>query len=169
MKPFALLLIAAVLTSPLGAQDSTRSAADSAASKATHLYRNPRRALILGSLIPGAGHIYAGEYVRGFLYYESVVAPIGMGVLVFELAGMCTAPIFSSEPCNPRPPWIPHALGVVAIGAGIWRWVWTARDAAHAAERANLKHSRKWAEVKPIIDAPGGPRGDWRVGVEIPW
>jgi hypothetical protein len=168
MKALVCILIASAWM-PLSAQDSTRATADSAAPHATHPYRDPHRALIFGSLIPGAGHIYAGEYGRGFVNYESVVYPMGLGAMMFAMTGMCTTPIFSPDPCNPRPKWVTQVLGGVAVGAGLWRWVWTARDATHAAERANLRHSRKAAAVKPIIDAPVGPRDDWRVGVEIPW
>jgi hypothetical protein len=164
MKPFVLLvLIAAVLTSPLGAQDSTPTRADSVVPAPTHLYRNPRAALILGSLIPGAGHIYAGEYWRGIANYEGTVASTGGGVVLILASNLCF------ERCNRGVQVLGDALGVVVVGAGIWHWVSTARDAPRAAERANAKHSRKAAPFKPIIDAPAGATRDWHVGVEIPW
>lgn len=163
MKSLVLFLIAAVLTSPLSAQDSTPTTADSAAPTATHLYRNPHRALIFGSLFPGAGHVYAGEYVRGFLYYESVVAPIGMGAMGIMISSICLAR------CNRGGQVLGEAASAMLVGAGVWQWVSTARDAAHAAERANVKHSRKSARFKPIIAAPVGTHGDWDLGVEIPW
>lgn len=169
MKPLVLLvLIAAVLTSPLGAQDSTGTPADSVIPTPTHLYRNPRRALIIGSVIPGAGHIYAGEYWRGFLNYEFTVMTLGSGVMVF-IVDKCTFTFLSTERCDPGPQWPHQALGVATVGLGFWQWVSSARDAAHAAERANEKHRRKMAKVKPIIEAPVGSRGNWRAGIEIPW
>lgn len=163
MKPLVLLLIAAALASPLAAQDTTRATADSSVPTTTHLYRNPHRALIFGSLIPGAGHIYAGEYVRGFLYYESVVAPIGMGAMGILVSSICLTR------CNRGGQLLGQAAGAMLVGTGVWQWVSTARDAAHAAERANFKHGRKAAKLKPIIGAPVGTRGDWNLGVEIPW
>jgi hypothetical protein len=168
MRPLVLLLIAAALTSPLGAQDSTRTTGDSAGPTATHLHRNPRRALIIGSVIPGAGHIYAGEYWRGFLNYELTVMTLGAGAMVF-IVDKCTFTFLSTERCNSGPQWPHQVLGVATVGLGFWQWVKSARDAAHAAERANEKHRRKMARAKPIIEAPVGSHGNWRAGVEIPW
>ncbi len=168
MKALVGILIAAALTSPLSAQDSSRATADSALTPATTPYRNPHRALIFGSLIPGAGHIYAGEYWRGFLNYEMTVGSIGMGVLVF-IVDKCTFSFLSTTRCDPGPQWPHQALGVLTVGLGVWQWVSSARDAPRAAERANAKHRRKAAEAKPIIEAPVGSHGDWRAGVAIPW
>ena len=168
MKPLFCILIATVWISPLSAQDSTRTTADSASTPATALYRDPHRALIFGSLIPGAGHIYAGEYWRGFLNYEMTVGTIGMGAMVF-IVDKCTFSFLSATRCDPGPQWPHQALGVLTVGLGVWQWVSSARDAAHAAERANEKHRRKTDKAKPIIEAPVGSRGEWRVGVAIPW
>jgi hypothetical protein len=180
MKALVSILIVAAWVSPLIAQDTTRFAADSAnasdtprsADSATspdsHPYRSPRRALILGSLIPGAGHIYAGEYWRGIGNYEFTVMSIGMGAMVFILDD-CAFSFLSATRCDSGPQWPHQALGVAAVGVGLWRWVSSARDAPHAAERANEKHRRKMLQAKPIIQAPLGARGDWRAGVMIPW
>jgi hypothetical protein len=166
MKALVCILIATAWISPLGAQDSTRATPDSAVPAATHLYRSPRRALILGSLIPGAGHIYSGEYFKGVSNYVGTIFTIGGGALIYVLDD-CALALFSA--CKPGPQWPSRIFGAVAIGAGVWTWISSARDAPRAAERANVKHSRKSAAVKPIIDAPVWPHGDWRVGVEIPW
>jgi hypothetical protein len=163
-----LLIVVAAWTSPSGAQDSTRTVPDSTPTPATSLYRDPHRALILGSLIPGAGHIYAGEYWRGFLNYEATVGAIGLGVMVF-IVDKCTFTFLSTTHCDPGPEWPHRLLGVVTVGSGIWEWISSARDAAHAAERANAKHRRKMAGAKPIVAGPGGSHGDWRAGVAIPW
>ena len=166
MKPLVLLLlIATALASPLAAQDTTRATADSSLQTTTHLYRNPRLARILGSVIPGAGHIYAGEYWRGVVNYEGVVATIGMGAMGFAVSGLCPG----WTPCSPAHQILVDVMSGAIVGVGVWRWMSTARDAAHAAERANVKHSRKAATLKPIIGAPVGTHGDWNLGVEIPW
>ena len=170
MKALVCTLIAAAWISPLSAQDSTRTTADSASTPATTpattLYRDRHRALILGSLVPGAGHIYAGEYWRGFGTYVGTLGIMGMGALVYILDD-CAFAFFSA--CKPGPQWPSRIGGAVGIGAGIWTWISSARDAPHAAERANARHRRKAAEAKPIIEAPVGSHGDWRVGVAIPW
>ena len=168
MKALVCTLIAAAWISPLSAQDSSRATADSASTPATTLYRDPHRALIFGSLIPGAGHIYAGEYWRGFLNYEMTVGAIGGGVLVF-IVDKCTFSFLSATRCDPGPQWPHQVLGVTVVGLGLWQWISSARDAPRAAERANERHGRKTAQAKPMIEAPAGSHGDWRVGVAIPW
>jgi hypothetical protein len=168
MKAFVCILISTAWISPLSAQDRTRMMADSASTQASpgsastpsaSLYRNPRRALILGSLIPGAGHIYAGEYWHGVIAYEGTVATIGLGAMTFIL-DKCTLTFLSDPGCDPGPQWPHQALGVAVVGLGLWEWVSSARDAAHAAERANERHRRKSAQAKPIIEAPAGSQRD---------
>lgn len=177
MKALVCILISTAWISPLSAQDSTRATADSASTqarpdsastRATSLYRNPRRALILGSLIPGAGHIYAGEYWHGVIAYEGTVTTIGMGVMTY-IFDKCMLSFLSTTRCDSGPAWPHQALGVAVVGLGLWEWVSSARDAAHAAERANERHRRKTAQARPIIEAPVGSHGDWRAGVAIPW
>ena len=159
MKALAALLIAAALASPLNAQDSTLAS--------PHPYRSPRRALILGSIIPGAGHIYAGEYWHGIRNYEATVMTIGLGTMTF-IVDRCTFSFLSTTTCDPGPQWPHRAAGVALVGLGFWQWISSARDAPRAAERANEKHRRKNAKAKPIFEAPVGSDGNWRAGLAIP-
>ncbi len=169
MKAFVtLLIVVAAWTSPSGAQDSTRTAPDSTLPPATSLYRDPHRALVLGSLIPGAGHIYAGEYWHGILNYEGTVGTIGVGVMTF-LVDKCMLSFLSATRCDSGPQWPHQVLGVTVVGLGVWGWISSARDAARAAERANERHRRKMAQAKPIISVPAGSHSDWHAGVVIPW
>ena len=168
MKALVTILILAACTSPLVAQDTTITTPDSTLPRATSLYRDPHRALILGSIIPGAGHIYAGEYWHGFLNYEGTVGTIGLGVMTF-LVDKCMLSFLSTTRCDSGPQWPHQVLGVTVVGLGVWGWISSARDAAHAAERANERHRRKMAQAKPIIVAPGASHADWRAGVAIPW
>jgi hypothetical protein len=172
MKALAVVMLASALGSPLKAQDTTRVAADSTDSLVAPLYRNPKRALILGSVIPGAGHIYAGEYVHGFFAYEATVGGIGGGVLTFMLDRCALESLrllFNGRTttCKSGPQWPHQTLGVALVGAGIWEWISSARDAAHAAERANAKHLRHRPTATPIIEAPVDSHSGWRVGTEI--
>lgn len=180
MKPLIGILIVAAWISPLRAQDTTdttKARPDSAnvtsvtesvaAAPETHPYRNPREALILGSLIPGAGHIYAGEYWHGVVNYETTVMSIGMGVMTF-LVNKCTFDLFDPN-CKPGPEWPHQLLGVAVVGLGFRQWILSARDAPRAAERANERHRRKMAQARPIIGPTGGFHGEWHAGVEIPW
>jgi hypothetical protein len=166
MKALAGLLLVSVLASPLSAQDTTRVTADSTNRLVTPLYRNPKRALILGSMIPGAGHIYAGEYVKGFFIYEAAVGGIGFGALTFMM-DRCMLSFLSTTPCKSGPQWPHQVAGAALVGLGIWEWISSARDAPHAAERANAKHLRHGPTVTPIVGAPVDTRSGWRVGAEV--
>ena len=166
MKALAVVMLASALVSPLKAQDSTRVAADSTDTLAARLYRNPKRALILGSVIPGAGHIYSGEYWRGFVTYGATVGAIGEGVMVY-IWDRCTFSFLSTTPCKSGAQLPRHALGVAIVGLGIWEWISSARDAAHAAERANARHLRQRPTATPIIEAPVDSHSGWRLGTEI--
>ena len=120
MRVIMSLCIAVLPILPLGAQDPAPGAVDSTTSSKESPYRNPHRALVLGSLIPGAGHIYAGEYLHGFLTYEGTVGAIGMGTLVF-IMDRCTFTFLNAEPCKSGPAW-PHRVAgatIVAWASGI--------------------------------------------------
>jgi hypothetical protein len=165
MKALVNLMFVAVWTLPLSAQDTTKAADDSAVILMTVPYRSPHGALILGSLIPGAGHIYSGEYLHGFLNYETTVGMIGGGVMVYYF-DVC-AFNFLDPTCKSGPRWPYQVLGVASVGMGIWEWISSARDAPHAAERANAKHRRKTLTPTPIIEPPVDSHSGWRVGAAI--
>jgi hypothetical protein len=160
--------IAVLLVSPLGAQEPTQGALDSTTSRPERPYRNPHRALVLGTLIPGAGHIYAGEYVTGILTYEATVGAIGGGTLVF-LFDKCIFTFLSSSTCKPGPEWPHQLLGVTIVGMGIWKWISSARDAPSAAERANTRHRGQTSALTPYIAPFSGPADATDVGVSIRW
>jgi len=167
MRVFAGILLISVCATPLSAQDTVRVAADSTFQQTEPLYRSPKRALILGSLIPGAGHIYAGEYVRGFLNYEATVGSIAEGVLVYLFSDKCMFDFLSTTPCKSGAQWPRQALGAGLVGLGAWMWVSTARDAPRAAERANERHRRAAQRAQPIIQPPADSHSRWRVGAEV--
>ncbi len=164
MKLVTACLIAAAYGLPLGAQDLSGVVIDSVTS---HQYRSPQKARVLGSLFPGAGHIYAGEYARGYLIYLSTVAGIGGGMMIYIMDD-CTFSWLSAERCNPGPQWPHQVLGIAAIGAGLWGWIAGARDAPRAAERANECHRRK-ASVSPILQPVLMPEIGARAGFVLRW
>ena len=170
MKPLIGILIVAVWISPVNAQETTNATnakSDWSATPESHPYRSPRKALILGSLFPGAGHIYAGEYWRGVMNYEGTASALFLGSWMF-LVDNCTFD-FLNPNCDPGPEWPHQAFGVAVVGLGFWEWISSARDAPRAAERANERHRRKTAQARPIIGPAAGSHGGWHAGVEIPW
>ena len=163
-----IFCITLLLVFPLGAQDTGRGTLDSTTSTAVGPYRDPHRALVLGALIPRAGHIYAGEYLTGFFTYEATVGAIGGGTLVF-IANNCLFTFLSTTTCKPGPEWPHQLLGIAVVGVGIWEWISSARDAPHAAERANARHHARSLAVTPIIAPFSGPANASQIGVSVHW
>jgi hypothetical protein len=153
---------------PLRAQDTASAIPDSTNVRAEKPYRSPHRALVFGSLIPGAGHIYAGEYLRGIGTYEVTVGAIGLGTMVF-LVNKCTFTFLSGSTCKSGPEWPHQALGIAVVGIGIWGWISSARDAPRAAERANARHAARSSGVTPFIAPFSGPANATQVGVSVQW
>ena len=153
---------------PLGAQDTVSRAPEPTSSSVHKPYRNPHKALVLGSIIPGAGHIYAGEYFKGFVNYEATVSAIGLGTLVF-IADKCMFAFLDATPCKSGPAWPHQTLGVAIVGLGIWGWISSARDAPHAAERANARHEARASRVSPFIAPVSGAGNASQIGVSIQW
>jgi hypothetical protein len=161
---FVTALLAVAVALP--AQESTR-ARRARLGAADTLYRDPVSARVLGAIIPGAGHVYAGEYGRGLGYYYGTVGTIGMGAMTYVL-DKCAFSFLSLEPCKSPPAW-PHqvaGVAIVAYGAGVW--VYSAIDAGHAAERANKRHARQHAAVSPFV-APRAGNGGANVGLSVAW
>jgi hypothetical protein len=164
MKYLFYLLLVACLNTTLLAQDTT----EVAPQQTPKPYRDPHKARILGSVFPGAGHIYAGEYLRGYGYYVATVGEVGSGVLVF-MVDRCTFSFLSATSCDPGPQWPHRALGIAMVGAGIWSWVSSARDAPRAAERANARHEARRLQVKPFIEPVREPNAEFHTGLNVSW
>lgn len=165
MKVLIVLLLVPIVASALTAQDTTRVVSDSLSKVGTSLYRDPHRARVLGTLIPGAGHVYAGEYWRGFVDGIGAIAAIGLGAVVYNKH---QEPFCIISPC-PRASQTPHRLaGAVMIGTGLWTWFSDARDAPHAAERANAKHRAKSVMITPFIDPATKPK-ELSGGIAVSW
>jgi TM2 domain-containing membrane protein YozV len=157
-----------LLSAPtLAAQDTTsRSVGDSASASSVAPYRDPHRARILGAIIPGAGQFYAGEYFRGYMAFVATGSSLVMGPLIFSMDG-CTL-VFLRE-CDPNPKWPYKAVGSFLVGAAFWKWFSTARDAPHAAERANARHRAKTSTLTPLIEPSPTIPGQWNTGVTVRW
>ena len=164
MKFFLYLVLLSCLNTTLLAQDTTVDVPR----QAPKPYRDPHKAKILGSLFPGAGHIYAGEYLRGYEYYAATVGMTGSGVLVF-MVDRCTFSFLSTTSCDPGPQWLHRAMGIAMVGLGICSWVWGARDAPRAAERANARHEARKLKIKPLIEPAHDPNAEFHAGLNVSW
>ena len=168
MKVILAVCFAALLSTRSDAQDITSAVPNSSTPPESRPYKDPHRALVLGSLIPGAGHIYAGEYFKGFIAYEGTVGTIGVGAMVF-LADKCMLSFLSTTKCESGPAWSHQLLGVAMVGTGIWGWISSARDAPRAAERANARHAAQSRTLTPIIDPFSESTNGPRIGLSLRW
>ena len=169
MRAAVLVFLTAVSVTCLGAQDTTRTLGDSTSVSTEKPYRDPHRAKVLGTIFPGVGHIYAGEYFRGFAAYVVTINGIGIGTIVFLLDRCALAALSWSECKNPPPQWLHQVTGILMVGAGFWTWISTARDAPHAAERANAKHRSKTLKVAPFVEPSAEPGAQWHAGLAVSW
>ena len=142
----ATMLAVSVAAASAGAQDSTR--VDTEPDSLASWYRDPHTAQTLGSFIPGAGHLYAGEKLRGLGLGGAALIGIVSGI-VFLTARECHLVTFGVETCNSDASAVNRINGITNLGVGVAAWVFGAIDAPHAAQRANEK-ARLRVSVAPI-------------------
>lgn len=145
----ALLLLAA----PLGAQEMPRPFAPQQARVADGP-KNPTTARVLG-IVPGLGHLYAGEPGRGAIVAGTFVGLLAVGTLavVGDCAAAWTEPECGSSAVTDVV--IPVAL-IGTIGFSIW-------DAGRAAHRTNV---RRGTPVRLTLGMPADGAG-YRVGMRV--
>ena len=122
--------------------------------------KNPTAARLLG-IIPGAGHMYAGEVGRGLLVFVGTLGVLAAGSYVY--ASDCF--MQDSGKCDGG-----AAVGVVAVIATSGLWVWSIVDAGRAARRTNAKRAAGTSlilEPTRIPTALGDDRAAVRLGVRI--
>lgn len=112
-------------------------------------YRDPRTAQTLGSFLPGAGHLYAGETLRGFGLGAAAVFGIASGI-VFLNRHECRFVTFGVQDCNTAVSSTDRINGVTQIAVGVAAWVFGAIDAPRAALRANEK-ARHRVAIAPFL------------------
>jgi hypothetical protein len=156
----ALLLATVPGASPCAAQEP--SPVDSAGAVAHPRHKQPAVAFALGALVPGLGHVYAGEDDRGNTIAAAAVTPIVIGGMI-ELAAAfsqvsCSMP-YGSE-CRDTRRADRTATVLALIGAAVWAF--GAVDAIGAAGRAN---GRPHLRPAAISAAPWCPASI----VPVPW
>jgi hypothetical protein len=94
-------------------------------------FKSPTTARIIG-IIPGAGHMYAGETKRGFAYLGGLIA---LGVVGGTMVAVdCAADTYSTDnSCDSSAG--ENLLTAAVIGV----WGWSIYDAGRAAQRTNAK------------------------------
>lgn len=134
--------------------------------------RNPGTAAVLGTLIPGAGLAYAGQWVRGVGTYFGTIGTVALGSgLVF--IDRCTFAFSDSGRCNPGTVWPQRTLGVGLIATGLGLWAYSAVDATRIVKRNNARkiagRRAMFGNIEPAVAAPGAPGDPWMLGVHATW
>ena len=159
--PRAVLAGSLLFVTTAGAQQVPVSTATQADTTVSAL-KSPTTARVIG-IIPGAGHMYAGEVGRGFLYLGGTLGILVAGALVS--VADCYADLFSpAQDCGSN-----TAETVTLIAAG-GLWVWSIVDAGRAARRTNAKHAASASlilEPARIPVARGADHTGVRLGLRI--
>ena len=149
MLPLSLAVLV-LSVSPLAAQGGK--APVSVTNQSSGSAKSPMAARVIG-IIPGAGHMYAGETRRGFAYLGGI---IGLGLVGgLALAADCIGDYgASSETCSSKTG--ENLLTAAILGV----WGWSIYDAGRAAERTNASHGLRTALiVAPVHSSGGGHAG----------
>lgn len=164
MRAAAAITVMLIWARALNAQGP---ASPASRARADTLHRDPVVAATLGTVIPGAGHIYAGEYRHGLQFYFGTVSMLGSGSLTY-LVDRCTFTFDTS--CKPGPQWPHRTVGALMVGIGLADWVYSAVDAPRAARRENDKYQLRRRRASPVIRPSSGGNGRGAdVGLAIAW
>lgn len=162
MRPRGLVAIASFISVPLLAQDTTQGVGNPT------LWRNPGTAALLGAIVPGLGHVYSTEYLRGVGILYGTASLIEGGALVYDI-DRCTFDFFNPEHCDPGPQWPHRTLGTLLIAGGVAAWVVSAIDAPRAARRANSRHGFRSAQWSPIVEPRLDGKPVLNLGLAATW
>ena len=165
VRSATIAMLLSIAAASAGAQDSTRviSTPDSLAS----WYRDPQTAQVLGSFIPGAGHLYAGETLRGLGFAGATLISIAAGIVLLNDGG-CHYLTLDSNYCSSHVSTANRANGITQLAVGVAGWVISAIDAPHAAQRVNAR-ARQRVSVAPFARDDGVRHAALGVAVTVGW
>ena len=163
-RSLAACLFAFLPLSQLTAQDSTSSPSTAPVERP---YRDPQRARTLAKIIPGAGHVYSGEYLQAYGYWVGTAVGVSVGVVLFDEP--CAFAAITQTTCRSDERWSSHLTGIALVSMGLYTWIRSVRDAPRAAERANTRHAKRRRNITPLVQPPADQGAAWRAGVNIGW
>jgi TM2 domain-containing membrane protein YozV len=111
--------------------------------------KSPDKAAVFGTLIPGAGHIYAGEPGRGATFFALATLNVVGGFFVYNADVCVDSSIWTCE--GPDPETVVHVLGAVQIGLGAAVWIVSAIDAPRAVRRQEERRHALAREAGPMF------------------
>jgi hypothetical protein len=132
---------------------------------AEHPYRDPQKARVLATILPGAGYAYTGEYLRAYGTWFVTAAGLMVGPVYFE--SDCYGGLLDVT-CGGQARTANIVLGSLMIATSIVTWVKSVRDAPKSAERANERHRRRELELSPTITIPDA-HNRVNAGLSVAW
>ena len=159
ISPRILLFFLLVAAPPMAAQQTPPFVGGPAGVPASDLpgAKNPTAARLIG-LVPGAGHVYAGEVRQGFGYLGSTLGLFVVSAMIS--VGDCDSPHSAATDCGD------DTLATVAALAGVGVWGWSIYDAGRAAQRTNARRRRGLSLLAHPVSVSIAARRD-RPGVEL--
>ena len=133
--------ILAVLACLLIVPASRAQQRDSLSTRQLMQYKDPGTATLVGVLMPGAGHLYAGETGTGLGVMAVSAGSIGAGYYFSRCPG-------AVDSCGQTPLY-------VGIGLHFANWIWSIIDAGDAAQRHNRRLLSAHIRLRPAASGHG--------------
>ena len=131
--------------------------------------RSPATAAWLGAFVPGAGHFYAGESLRGAGLFFITAGGIAEGLYLYNMSPCTYSPLFTCDSAAARR--AQHIYGIEAVAVGSVAWVISAIDAPRAVRR-RLEHQRLGTaqlEWRPRLGLTRAQPRQFTIGVQGTW
>ncbi len=125
--------------------------------------KSPTLARVIG-VVPGLGHVYAGEPVRGLGWLAATVGVAAVGGSISDSQCQKEDEPYTDEYCSSK------TIDVITAVATAGVWVWSIVDAGRTAERTNLRRRRfPFSPEQPRLFVARGAGGDdaLRVGLAL--
>lgn len=118
-------------------------------------WKSPTAARVIG-ILPGAGHVYAGEPRRGLAYFGGTVGVLAIGSVL--IAADCVGDVANSTESTCSSPALEN--GLLAVFLGVWGW--SIYDAGRAANRTNARRAVRTVLFVAPARVPAAGRNDAR-------
>lgn len=160
---FAIIVMLCLLVNQASAQSAAKSKE----------YKDPKTATTWGYLLPGAGHIYAGESGKGWMLMTGSVGALGVGLGMTLTSGEDADIPDEFDPFgNPQnygsaddiQDWTPAYVGLGVFSLG---WLYSVVDAGKAAQRTNRKHGLSWLGPVRVVPYVVGKADRREYGVRL--
>jgi len=136
--------------------------------------RSPATAALLGALLPGAGHFYAGEKLRAAGFFLVTAENIGTAIYVNNRSGCDVGDGFFRCDGTGSDDNLRRAVVTLSAITGAVAWIGSAIDAPRAVRRERERQRARSAmldshEWRLVLAPAGNGTTGWRVGLSGRW